>query len=120
MVETKFEAWSTVPETPIWIGARTVEPTISSPRHGPGIKKTTANATTTRVLTQRGSRRRGGSLIISDIAGARSAGPRVPYVEPRVRSIPCQCRVPRSRGGLQQDVPASWFCATVDQPDQAK
>ena len=93
--------------------------TVSRPRHGPGIRKTTANTTTTRVLTQRGSRRRGGSLIISDTADVRSAGPRVPYAELRARSIPCRCRARRSRADLRPDAPASWFCATADRPGQA-
>src|SRR3982075_1153289 len=119
MVETKFAASSTVPETPIWKGARRKEPTFSRPRNGPGIMNRTATSTTTRVLTQRGSRLRGGSLIICDTAGARSAGLRGPYAEPQVRSIPCQSRAPRNPTGLPLDGPASLFVGTVNQPGQA-
>src|SRR5437667_8703863 len=119
IVDTKLDAWSAVPETPIWIGARTVELTFSRPRKGPGTRNTAANNTTTRVETQRGSRRRGGSLIISDTVAARSAGPRVPYAELPIRSIPCPCRAPRSRADLRPDGPASWFGARADRPGQA-
>src|SRR5712691_839415 len=119
MVETKLAASSTVPETPIWKGARRKEPTFSRPRNGPGTMNTTATSTTTRVLTQRGSRLRGGSLIISDTKGVRSAGLRVPYAEPRARSIPCQSRAPRIPADLPQDGPASSFAVTVNQPGQA-
>src|SRR5436853_348893 len=118
MVDTNVAASSTVPETPICSGARNVEPTLSRPRQGPGIKNTTASPTTTRVLTQRGSRRRGGSLIISDIAGGRSAGPRVPYAEPPVRSIPCRSHARHNRAGPQPGEPASWYDAPADPTGQ--
>src|SRR5216684_4143291 len=120
MVETKFDAWSAVPEAPIWIGARTVEPTFSRPRKGPGRRNTAANSTTTRVDTHRGSRRRGGSLIISDTVAARSAGLPVPYAELLIRSIPCPCHARRNRADLRQDGPASSFAGTADRPGQAR
>src|SRR5207244_5790182 len=120
IVDTKLDAWSAVPETPIWIGANTVELTISRPRKGPGTRNTAANPTTTRVLTQRGSRRRGGSLIISDTVAARSVGPRVPYAELPIRSIPCPCRARRSQAGLRPDGPASWCGVTADRPARAE
>src|SRR5260370_29750352 len=119
MVETKFAARPTVPETPIWKGARRKEPTFWRPRKGPGTMNRTATSTTTRVLTQRGSRLRGGSLIISDTKGVRSAGLRVPYAELRARSIPCLSRALRIQADLPPGEPASSFAVTVNQPGQA-
>src|SRR5438132_14331375 len=116
MVETKFDASSTVPETPIWKGASKKEPTFSRPRSGPGTMNRTTSSTTTRVLTQRGSRLRGGSLIISDTKDVRSAGLRVPYAELRARSTPCQFTAPRIQADLPPDGPASSFAVTVNQP----
>src|SRR6266566_7688897 len=111
MVETKVAAWSMVPVTPICSGARAVEATPSRPRHGPGIKKTTARPTTTRVLTQRGSRLLGASLIISDTAGGPNADPRVPYAELQARSRLYRYRGRHNQVDLRRDVLASSFCA---------
>src|SRR6516165_352296 len=110
MVATKPELWSAMVETPIWSGARAVEAIPSKLRHGPGIRKTTARPATTRVLTQRGRRRRGASLIISDTTVVRSADPRVPFAELLARSTPFPCRERHNRVDLQQDAPASSFC----------
>src|SRR5215467_10539514 len=105
-----------VSEIPIWIGPSTVVPAVSTCRHGPGRRKTAASETTTRELTHRGSRRRGGSFIISDTVAVRSVDPRVPYAELPTRSRPCLYHVRHNQGDLRRDAPASLYVVTANRP----
>src|SRR5436190_13051061 len=106
-----------VSEIPVCNGLRKIVPTCSTCRHGPGMRKTAATDTTTRVLTQRGSRRRGGSLIISDTVAVRSVDPQVPYAELPTRSIPCLCHVRHNQADLPPGAPASLYGVTANQPN---